>query len=501
MTAARPAAVVVLAAGEGTRMRSATPKVLHTLCGRSMLGHVLAAAAPLSAEHTLVVVGHGRDQVAAELEGTGARAVVQEERRGTGHAVRIALAALPDTPGTVVVVSGDAPLLTADMLDDLIAEHERADAAVTLLTSPLDDPTGYGRVLRDATGRVLRVVEHRDATDDERRVREVATGVYAFAAAPLRAALGRLTTDNAKGEEYLTDVVADLVGGGQPAAAVSADLAGIVGVNDRVQLAAARRALNDRLLECWMRAGVTVVDPASTWVDVDVRLEPDVTVHPNTRLCGATRIARGAEVGPDTTLTDTEVGPDARVRRAECDQAEVGAGVNVGPFAYLRPGTRLGRNAKVGTFVEVKASEVGEGTKVPHLTYVGDATIGEHTNIGASSVFVNYDGQDKHRTVIGSHARTGADNMFVAPVSVGDGAYTGAGTVVRRNVPPGALAVSGGPQRNIDGWVRRRRPGSAAADAAEQAARGESAASDGPAGAEGAAAPDGVQDGAVDPGR
>ena len=466
MTAARPAAVVVLAAGEGTRMRSATPKVLHTLCGRTMLGHVLAAAAPLAPRHTLVVVGHGRDQVTAALDGTGAQPVVQTEQRGTGHAVRTALQAVPEANGTVVVVPGDAPMLTAEMLAELVAEHVRAGAAVTMLTSRQDDPTGYGRVIRDQAGRVLRVVEHRDASEQQRQIHEVATSVYAFDSALLRAALGRLSADNAKGEEYLTDVVADLVGGGQSVAAVSADLAQIVGVNDRVQLAAARRALNDRLLERWMRDGVTVVDPASTWVDADVRLAQDVTVYPNTQLCGSTRVSRGAEIGPDCTITDTVVGEDARVVRAQCDSAEVGPGVRVGPFAYLRPGTRLARNAKVGTFVEVKASEVGVGTKVPHLTYVGDATIGEYTNIGASSVFVNYDGENKHRTVIGSHARTGADNMFVAPVTVGDGAYTGAGTVVRSDVPPGALAVSGGPQRNIDGWVALRRAGSAAAEAA-----------------------------------
>ena len=470
MTAARPAAVVVLAAGEGTRMRSATPKVLHTLCGRTMLGHVLAAVAPLTPEHTLVVVGHGRDQVTAALDGGHARPVVQAEQRGTGHAVRVALQEVPEAHGTVVVVPGDAPMLTAEMLAELVAEHQRVGAAVTLLTSRQDDPTGYGRVIRDdQTGQVVRVVEHLDASDQERQIHEVATSVYAFDSELLRAALNRLSAENAKGEEYLTDVVADLVDGGRPVVAVRAELAQIVGVNDRVQLAAARRALNSRLLERWMRDGVTVVDPASTWVDADVRLDQDVTVHPNTQLCGSTRISRGAEVGPDCTITDTVVGEGARVVRAQCEGAEIGSGVRVGPFAYLRPGTRLAHDAKVGTFVEVKASQVGAGTKVPHLTYVGDATIGEYTNIGASSVFVNYDGEHKHRTVIGSHARTGADNMFVAPVSVGDGAYTGAGTVVRSNVPPGALAVSNGPQRNITGWVARRRPGSAAARAAEAA--------------------------------
>lgn len=469
MTDARPAAVVVLAAGEGTRMRSATPKVLHTLCGRSMLGHVLAAVAPLEPDHTLVVVGHGRERVAAAIDGTAARPVVQEEQRGTGHAVRTAMRSLSDVRGTVVVVPGDTPLLTADTLRRMLDEHVRAGAAVTLLTAVVDDPTGYGRVIRDAEGRVVRITEHRDAAEVERAVREIATSVYAFDSEVLRDALDRLSTDNAQGEEYLTDVVGLVVAKGGRAVTVSTDPREVAGVNDRVQLAAVRRWLNARLLDDWMRAGVSVVDPATTWVDVDVVLSPDVTLHPNTQLQGRTRVASGAEIGPDCTLTDTVVGEGARIVRAQCDGAEVGPQVNVGPFAYLRPGARLARAAKVGTFVEIKASDIGEGTKVPHLTYVGDATIGDHTNIGASSVFVNYDGVSKHRTTIGSHARTGADTMFVAPVTVGDGAYTAAGTVVRKDVPPGALAVSGGPQRNLAGWVERRRAGTPAAEAAKRA--------------------------------
>lgn len=464
-----PAAVVVLAAGEGTRMRSATPKVLHTMCGRSLLGHVLAAAQTLAAEQTLVVVGHGRDHVSAALDGTGARPVVQEEQLGTGHAVRTALAAIPGVDGTIVVVPGDTPLLTGATLTRLVDEHTRAGAAVTMLTAVFDDPTGYGRVLTGDGGRVLRVVEHRDASPDELQVREVAASVYVFDGRYLRAALDRITGDNAQGEQYLPDVVGVAVADGLPVQAVRAEADEVVGVNDRAQLAQARRRFNDRLLDCWMRAGVCVIDPATTWVDVTVTLEPDVTLHPGTQLHGTTRVARGAAIGPDSTVTDTEIGSGARVIRAHCDSATIGPDVTVGPFAYLRPGAQLGPKSKVGTFVEVKASQIGEGTKVPHLTYVGDATIGDHTNIGAATVFVNYDGEHKHHTVIGSHARTGADNMFVAPVTVGDGAYTGAGTVVRSDVPPGALSVSGGPQRIIDGWVERRRPGSAAAQAAQEA--------------------------------
>ncbi len=467
MTEVRADAVVVLAAGEGTRMRSAVPKVLHHLLGRSLLAHVLAACEPLGGR-TLVVVGHGRDQVTNALP-AGAQPVVQAEQRGTGHAVRVALEAAPDLDGTVLVVPADVPLLGTETLRGLVEEHRRVGATATLLTAMADDPTGYGRVLRARDGGVARVVEHRDATAAERAVREVNTSVYAFEVGPLREALGKLSTDNVQGEEYLPEVIGMYVEHGQPVAAVAADPVETGGVNDRVQLAAAGRALRDRILTGWMRAGVTMVDPATVWIDVDVRLDADVTLLPNVQLHGATRIAAGAVVGPDCTLIDTVVGADARVVRAHCDRAEIGPEASVGPYCYLRPGARLARGAKAGTYVEIKAADIGEGTKVPHLTYVGDATIGEHTNIGAASVFVNYDGVAKHRTVIGSHARTGADNMFVAPVTVGDGAYTAAGSVITDDVPAGAMGVGRARQRNIEGWVERRRPGTAAAEAAARA--------------------------------
>jgi len=467
LTEVRADAVVVLAAGEGTRMRSAVPKVLHHLLGRSLLAHVLAACEPLGGR-TLVVVGHGRDQVTNALP-AGAQPVVQAEQRGTGHAVRVALEAAPDLDGTVLVVPADVPLLGTETLRGLVEEHRRVGATATLLTAMADDPTGYGRVLRARDGGVARVVEHRDATAAERAVREVNTSVYAFEVGPLREALGKLSTDNVQGEEYLPEVIGMYVEHGQPVAAVAADPVETGGVNDRVQLAAAGRALRDRILTGWMRAGVTMVDPATVWIDVDARLDADVTLLPNVQLHGATRIAAGAVVGPDCTLLDTVVGADARVVRAHCDRAEIGPEASVGPYCYLRPGARLARRAKAGTYVEIKAADIGEGTKVPHLTYVGDATIGEHTNIGAASVFVNYDGVAKHRTVIGSHARTGADNMFVAPVTVGDGAYTAAGSVITDDVPAGAMGVGRARQRNIEGWVERRRPGTAAAEAAARA--------------------------------
>ena len=473
MTDARPAAVIVLAAGEGKRMRSATPKVLHGFAGRSLLGHVLAACAPLEADAIAVVVGHGREEVAPHLAATAPHAVpvVQAEQRGTGHAVRVALDALPDVDGTVVVLPADAPLLRTGTLRALVQAHEDAGAVATLLTSVVTDPTGYGRVVRDRPGgAVTRVVEHRDASESERAIDEVATSVYAFAAAPLRDALRRLPTDNAQGEEYLTDVVGAYVRAGRHVAAVAAPATETAGVNDRVQLAAAARAYNDRLLVDLMLAGVTVVDPASTWVDATVTAEPDVTVQPRTRLAGATTIATGAEVGPDTTLVDCAVGARARVLRSHCEGAEIGAEASVGPFTYLRPGTRLGRGSKAGAFVEIKASEIGDGSKVPHLSYVGDATVGTGSNIGAATVVVNYDGIAKHRTVVGDHVRIGSDTMLVAPVTVGDGAYTAAGSVVTHDVPPGALAVGRARQRNVEGWVALRRRGTAA-EAAARAAR------------------------------
>ena len=453
-------------------MKSSAAKVLHAFAGRSLLGHVLAAAAPLGAARTIVVVGHQRDEVTAHLADIApdARAVVQEQQHGTGHAVRIAMDAVPaDVPGTVVVVPGDAPLLGAETLAALVSAHRHSGAAATLLTSVVDDPTDYGRVIRAADGTVACVVEHKDASPDQLAVAEVSALVYVFDHAVLRDAVGRLSTDNAQGEQYLPDAVAILVADGRQVGALAVEQGETAGVNDRVQLAAAHRAYNARLLDRHMRAGVTVVDPATTWVDATVVLEADVTLLPSVDLHGATRVAEGATVGPQVTLTDTSVGRGARLDRTVASGAVIGADATIGPFAYLRPGTVLADGVHIGTYVEVKNSEIGTATKVPHLSYVGDATIGEHANIGAATVFVNYDGVAKHRSVIGDHARTGADNMFVAPVEVGAGAYTAAGAVITEDVPSGALGRSSARQQNVAGWVARRRPGTAAAHAAEAA--------------------------------
>ncbi|NEB75137.1 bifunctional UDP-N-acetylglucosamine diphosphorylase/glucosamine-1-phosphate N-acetyltransferase GlmU [Streptomyces sp. SID14478] len=481
MSANHPAAVVVLAAGEGTRMKSATPKVLHDLCGRSLVGHVLAAARELNPEQLVVVVGHEREKVAAHVTAVdpGARTAVQAEQNGTGHAVRMGLDGLyaDDTDaaldGTVIVVCGDTPLLTGGTLQDLAATHTADGNAVTVLTADVPDATGYGRIVRNTdSGAVTAIVEHKDATEAQRAITEINSGVFAFDGRLLADALKKVRTDNSQGEEYLTDVLGILREAGyRVGASVARDHREIAGINNRVQLAQAGRILNDRLLERAMLDGVSVVDPTSTFIDVSVTFERDATILPGTQLHGATHLGEGAVVGPNTRLTDTTVGAGARVDNTVAVSAEIGPQASVGPFAYLRPGTRLGLKSKVGTYVETKNATIGEGTKVPHLSYVGDATIGDFTNIGAASVFVNYDGKDKHHSTIGSHCRTGSDNMFVAPVTVGDGAYTAAGSVITKDVPAGSLAVARGQQRNIEGWVARKRPGSAAAKAAEATTR------------------------------
>ncbi|MDP9396340.1 MAG: bifunctional UDP-N-acetylglucosamine diphosphorylase/glucosamine-1-phosphate N-acetyltransferase GlmU [Actinomycetota bacterium] len=472
MSPSLPAAVIVLAAGGGTRMKSATPKVLHAVAGRTLLGHSVAAARELQPERLLVVVGHGRERVAghlAEVE-PAARPVVQEQQNGTGHAVRVALAAAGELEGTVVVTMGDSPLMRGETLRALVEAHASAGNAATLLTAVLADPTGYGRVLRDDAGSVTRVVEQKDATEAHRAVNEVNTGFYAFDARLLGEALSKLTTGNAQGEEYLTDVVGILREQGHALGAVPVeDPAETLGVNDRVQLAEAGRLLRDRINERWMRAGVTIVDPTSTWIDATVTLEQDVILLPGTMLEGGTSVASGAVIGPRCRLTDTTVGAGARVDEATADRTEIGAEAQVGPYTHLRPGTRLGRDAKAGSFVEMKAARLADGAKAPHLAYVGDADVGEGSNLGAATVTVNYDGVSKHRTVVGAHARVGSDTMLVAPVTVGDGAYTAAGSVITDDVPPGAMGVARGRQRNVEGWVERRRPGTKAAEAAARA--------------------------------
>jgi bifunctional UDP-N-acetylglucosamine pyrophosphorylase/glucosamine-1-phosphate N-acetyltransferase len=427
------------------------------------------------------VVRHERDRVAAHISALDPQAVIvdQDEIPGTGRAVEVALQALDadgeragtgPVSGAVVVTYGDVPLLTTGLLGELVAVHAAGGNAATVLTAVLDDAAGYGRIVRAGDGSVRGIVEHKDATEEQLAIREINSGIYAFDAAVLRDALKQVTTNNAQGEKYLTDVLAlARDGGGRVAAVVTADRWQVEGANDRVQLAALGAEHNRRVLDAAMRAGVTVVDPATTWVDSTVTFGTDVTLRPGTQLHGATQVASGAVVGPDTTLTDVVVGEGASVVRTHGSESVIGPHAKVGPFTYLRPGTVLGESGKIGAFYETKNVTIGRGSKLSHLGYAGDAEIGEDTNIGCGNITANYDGAQKHRTVIGSNVRTGSNTVFVAPVSVGDGAYSGAGAVIRKDVQPGALAINVAPQRNIDGWVLANRAGTGSAKAAAAA--------------------------------
>ncbi|ACZ31723.1 UDP-N-acetylglucosamine pyrophosphorylase [Xylanimonas cellulosilytica DSM 15894] len=487
---AGPTAVVILAAGQGTRMKSTLPKVLHAVGGRSLLGHAMVAGRELAPAHLAVVVRHGRDQVAAEVTRLDAAALVvdQDEVPGTGRAAQVGLEALDAAAGqggtaggisgAVVVTASDVPLLDGATLGQLVAAHREDGNAVTILTTVVADATGYGRIVReDGTGDVLAIVEHKDATDAQREIREINTSIFVFDADVLRRGLRSVTQDNAQGEMYLTDVVAFARAEGRTVRAViTDDPMTVEGTNDRLALSVLGAELNRRILERWMLDGVTIVDPRTTWIDVDVDLAPDVTILPGTQLHGATKVEAGATIGPDTTLTDVEVGEGATVTRTHGSLAIIEAGATVGPFSFLRPGTVLGAKGKIGAFVEVKNSQIGAGSKVPHLSYVGDATIGEGTNLGAATIVANYDGVAKHRSVIGSQVRTGSDTVLVAPVTIGDGAYTAAGSVITQDVPAGALGVGRAQQHNSAGWVERKRPGTPAAQASAAASAGAAAA-------------------------
>jgi bifunctional UDP-N-acetylglucosamine pyrophosphorylase / glucosamine-1-phosphate N-acetyltransferase len=467
--------VIVLAAGGGTRMKSKTMKVLHPIAGRTMIGHVLRAATALDPAHVVAVVGHQREQVGPHIEELlpGVVLAVQETQDGTGHAVRVAWEALPAEArtGTVIVAYGDTPLLEGETLRRFARFHRESGVAISILSGVVDDPTGYGRIVREDDGGVSAIVEDKDASAEHAAITEINSGILAFEAGFLASALPQIGNDNAKGEYYLTDTVALARQAGRTVAAyVVDDVMQTEGVNDRAQLAGLAAEMNRRILVGWMRDGVTIVDPTNTWVDADVKLAGDVTLLPGVQLHGATVVEEDAVIGPDTTLKDVEVGARARVVRTHAELAVIGPDATVGPFSYLRPGTVLGAGGKIGAFVETKNADIGRGAKVPHLSYVGDAAIGEGANIGAGTIFANYDGVAKHRTTIGAHAKTASNNTFVAPVTVGDGAATGAGSVIRRDVPPGALAVTSGPQRHIDGWAQQKRAGTEQAAAAERAA-------------------------------
>jgi len=449
--------VLIMAAGEGTRMRSALPKPLHAVCGRPMVAWPVHAARDAGAARVAVIVSPDRDLSEALPEGT--ETVVQPRADGTGGAVRAALD-LVRASETVVVLPGDHPLITGEAVAALLEAHRALRADATVLTVELDDPGSYGRIVRDASGDVEAIVEtkHPEAVPPEQlAIREVSTSTFVFAAAPLADALERITDDNAAGEYYLGDVLPVLRAAGRRVAAhVTADTTVNLGVNSRVELAVAAEHARRAILERHMLAGVSVTDPASTWVDAGVELAADVTLEPGTSLRGATAVGAGSVVGPHSTLIDARVGERAAIPHSYLTGCEVGDGVQVGPFAYLRPGTSLAAGAKAGTFVEIKNSQIGEGAKVPHLAYIGDAEVGAGSNVGAGSITANYDGFRKHRTKIGERARIAVNNSLVAPVGVGDDAYTGAGAVIRKDVPPGALGVSRVQQRNIEGYAKRK---------------------------------------------
>jgi bifunctional UDP-N-acetylglucosamine pyrophosphorylase / glucosamine-1-phosphate N-acetyltransferase len=445
--------VVILAAGQGTRMRSRTPKVLHDLCGQPMIAWPVAAALAAGAGKVVVVDGPDRP-----LEGKlpdDVELAIQSEPNGTGGAVQAAASHLTDAP--VLVLNGDVPLVTAEALTDLLEAHAQRGAQATVASMELDDPAGYGRVVRREDGSVERVVETKvagDATAQELAIREVNAGVYAFDGAALADALERLTPDNAQGELYLPSTVELL---DRVAAHPLDDPTLLLGVNDRVDLARVRALAQARIHRAHMRAGVTIVDPASTLVDATVAIGADTVIEPSSFLRGRTMIGAGCAVGPLTTLIDTTLGDHVRVPHSYLVECEVRAGASVGPFAYLRPGTLLRERAKAGTFVEIKNSDIGEGTKVPHLSYIGDADVGPNTNLGAATITANYDGTRKHRTTIGADVRTSVDTTLVAPVTIGDGAYVGANSAITEDVPPGALGIARERQTNIEGYAERKK--------------------------------------------
>ncbi len=456
------AAVVILAAGKGTRMKSELPKVMHPVCGVPMVLWPVAAAQAAGAAKIVVVVGP--DSPVPGVLPNGVEVAIQEVAQGTGDAVRAAANAVAVAMADpVVVLSGDVPLVDAELVNRLVDHHRASEAAMTVGTARLDDPSGYGRVVRGDAGEVLRIAETKtdgDATAEELAIGEVNSGIYAFERAALLDALDKITADNAQGEYYLPDVLPVLREHGLRVEAFDLEWPEYMyGVNDRVDLARVEAVWRRRIVEHHQRAGVTIVDPGSTWIDGDVKIGADTTILPGTYLRGQTEIGSGCEVGPHATLTDARLRDGARVTHSYLLDCEVGPGAAVGPFAYLRPGAHLGEHAKAGSFVEIKNSRIGDGAKVPHLSYVGDADVGDGANLGAGTITANYDGFEKHRTVIGAGVRTGVHTSFVAPVNVGDGAYTAAGSVITRDVPADALAVARSRQSVVEGYAKRKRGG------------------------------------------
>ena len=448
---------VILAAGKGTRMKSALPKVLHRVGGKSMLQHVLDAAKQAGSRRDIVVVGFGGEKV-KEAMGDQAEFVVQKEQLGTGHAVQQTGSLLAGETGTVMVLCGDTPLLTGDLLRKLYDAHKEAGAKATVLTAIMPDATGYGRIIRTATGTVAKIVEHKDATEEERQVREVNSGIYCFEASELFTALQQVGCDNAQGEYYLPDVLEILRNQGEKIWAVAADdYESTLGINSRVQLSGAEKILRRRKNIELMDNGVTIMDPDSTFVDADVTVGRDTVIYPFTWLEGATTVGEGCEIGPNSRFTDTKIGNHVTAQFSYAHECEIADDVIMGPYVHLRPNTKLAHKVKIGNFVEVKNSNIGEGTKLPHLSYIGDCDMGSGVNMGCGTITVNYDGKSKFRTKVGDNAFVGCNSNLVAPVTVGDGSYIGAGSTITKDVPPSDLAIARARQKNIEGWADKRK--------------------------------------------
>ena len=450
-------AAIILAAGEGTRMRSNKPKVLHTLAGKTFLNRVMDSVSALDPDTLAVVVHYQADRVTEAARSYNERVTIvnQDDIPGTGRAVQCAMAQLAqqgELEGSVLIAASDMPLLDSDTLSQLLAFHEQSGNGATVLTTVLDDPTGYGRIIRDSEGNVLRIVEQKDANSSELAVHEVNTSVYVFDAAVLSKAIADLKSDNAQGEFYLTDALETAKQDSAVGAFAAPDPLSVEGVNDHVQLAALAKAHNIRVCEQWMRAGVDILDPQTTWIEDDVEIGRDAVILPGSFLQGHTVIGENAVVGPYTTLIDAVVDDEAVVERSRVQESHIGRGTNIGPWTYLRPGNEFGEGAKAGAFVEMKKAHIGNGTKVPHLSYVGDAELGDHTNIGGGTITANYDGVHKNRTKIGAGCHVGAGNLFVAPVEVGDNVTTGAGSVLRHEVPSDSMVYSENTQHNVEGW-------------------------------------------------
>lgn len=448
---------VILAAGQGTRMKSSLYKVLHPVLGRPMVQHVMDQIKPLQLEKTVTIVGFGAEKVRETL-GEQSDFVIQEEQLGTGHAVQQAEELLKDMEGTTLVVCGDTPLITKETFQALYEHHETKGASATILTAKIDEPTGYGRVIRNENGEVERIVEHKDANDSELQVNEINTGTYCFDNQLLFSALKRVSNDNAQGEYYLPDVIEILRNDGEKVSAyVTPDFEETLGVNDRVALAKAEKIMKQRVNENHMRNGVTIIDPDNTYIEPEVSIEQDVTIYPGTVIKGTTTIKSNAEIGPNSEISNCYVGESTSVKHSVASNSKIGDRVNIGPFAHIRPDSVVGNGAKVGNFVEIKKTSLGEGSKASHLTYLGDAKVGNNVNVGCGTITVNYDGKNKFLTTIEDDAFIGCNANLIAPVTIGKGAYVAAGSTITDDVPDEALSIARARQTNKEGYATKQK--------------------------------------------